>query len=537
MKGVINVKPDKIRLTHILEEIKKGSIKIPIFQREFLWTGINILALFDSIEKSYPIGSLLFWKPEEEYRYKEEFGQYIVSNKTKEIKYVLDGSQRLSTLFGCLANPKNFSKVTISETLKKCEVYYDLDREEFSYFSGKQKQPYLIPLYVLIDTFELLDFCDELRTSLQNKELSDKYIQRARKIATTFVDYEIPYIDIKGGDIKGAVDIFSRVNSTGIDLSKDWMLSALSHNDEFLLSDKIDNLLKELELYNFEKIDRDIILHCIETSTGKIYFDVKTEKIANSKNFPKIVEDTFTNIKLAIEFLRNNFHIIDYKLLPYNTQLIFLTEFFRLNKNPNETEISELQKWFWITTYSNYFTIYSLSKQRTAFQYFQEFALRKRKEAIYNHDDQQLFTTYPFVDKINFGSVRSKALMLFLLNRAYENTKYIEYTPLLEIRYLFNGEKNFSSVVLLQSNDDRRIPTEFIHKKSNADFLLNENRSELFISEYNDNMAMNNYLINRLMEIKKAEKEFVIKIGLNYYEEDEKGIRRLWILEKNLLKH
>jgi len=84
MKEAISVKPEKIRLIHILKKKKKGSIKIPIFQREFIWTGTNILELFDSIEKSYPIGSLLFWKPEEEYRYKEEFGQYIVPNKSKE---------------------------------------------------------------------------------------------------------------------------------------------------------------------------------------------------------------------------------------------------------------------------------------------------------------------------------------------------------------------------------------------------------------------------------------------------------------------
>jgi len=518
MKEAISVKPEKIRLIHILEEIKKGSIKIPIFHREFIWSGTNILELFDSIEKSYPIGSLLFWKPEINFKYKEEFGQYLVNNIAKDIKYVLDGSQRLSTLFGCLSNPKNFSKISSNEIIKKCDIYYDLDKEEFTYVSGI-KPAFLIPIYALIDTFEILNFCDELRTSLQNQELAEKFIQRVRKLATTFVDYEIPYIDIKGGDIKVAIEIFSRINSTGVVLSKDLMLSALTHKDDFLLSDKIDFLLKELEIFNFENLDRDIILHCIETSTGKIYFDVKTEKIADNENFSKLVEDTFQNIKLAIEFLRNNFHVIEYRLLPYNTQLVFLTEFFRLNKNPNEIEISELKKWFWVTTYSNYFTIYSLSKQRKAFQYFQEFAQKKRKDATYNHDNQEPFTTYPYFDKINFGAPRSKALMLFLLNKAYENKKYEDYTPELEVRYLFNEEKNFSSVVLFQSGD-KRIPDEFIHKKSNASFLLNENENfgEFFITNQ-INLPKDEFLTHRLAEIKMAENDFVTKIGLIYYDE------------------
>jgi len=518
MKEAISVKPDKIRLIHILEEIKKGSIKIPVFQRDFEWTPNHLLALFDSIEKSYPIGSLLFWKPELSFEHKEEFGQYIVESVSKDIKYVLDGSQRLSTLFGCLSNPKNFAQVKSNEIVKKCEVYYDLDKEEFTYLSSKQKPIFLVSLYVLIDTFEILDYCDQLRASLQNKELSDKYIQRARKLATIFFDYEIPYIDIKGGDIKGAVDIFSRVNSTGLELSKDVMLSALTHKSGYLLSREINSLLIELDDYNFKNLDRDIILHCIETSTGKIYFDVKTEKIADNENFPKMVEDTFQNLKLAIEFLRNNFHIIEYRLLPYNTQLIFLTEFFRLNKNPNETEITELKKWFWITTYSNYFTIYSLSKQRKAFQHFQEFALKKRNDATYNHDNLQPFTTYPFFDKINFGSVRSKALMLFLLNKAYSNKKYEDYTPELEVRYLFNEERNFSGVVLLQTGDDR-IKEEFIHKKSNANFLLEENKivEEFFIMNYQE-IGKEDFLENRLLAIKNSENEFITKMGLIYYE-------------------
>ncbi len=69
MKEVITVRPDKSRLINILEDINKGRIKIPVFQRDYVWEEKQILELFDSMEKGYPIGSLLFWKPENEYQF------------------------------------------------------------------------------------------------------------------------------------------------------------------------------------------------------------------------------------------------------------------------------------------------------------------------------------------------------------------------------------------------------------------------------------------------------------------------------------
>jgi len=72
---------------------------------------------------------------------------------------------------------------------------------------------------------------------------------------------------------------------------------------------------------------------------------------------------------------------------------------------------------------------------------------------------------------------------------------------------------------LFQSGDPR-IPDEFIHKKSNASFLLNENENfgEFFITNQ-INLPKDEFLTHRLAEIKMAENDFVTKIGLIYYDE------------------
>ncbi|HEY1743867.1 MAG TPA: DUF262 domain-containing protein, partial [Granulicella sp.] len=42
-------------------DIRRGQIKIPQFQRKFVWKEEQAFELLDSIKNNYPIGSLLIW--------------------------------------------------------------------------------------------------------------------------------------------------------------------------------------------------------------------------------------------------------------------------------------------------------------------------------------------------------------------------------------------------------------------------------------------------------------------------------------------
>ncbi|PYD84200.1 hypothetical protein DNF23_55850, partial [Pseudomonas syringae pv. pisi] len=43
-------------------EIDSGQIKLPMFQREFVWDKEQSAKLIDSILKGYPIGTFILWK-------------------------------------------------------------------------------------------------------------------------------------------------------------------------------------------------------------------------------------------------------------------------------------------------------------------------------------------------------------------------------------------------------------------------------------------------------------------------------------------
>ena len=58
-------KPDSKKYADLISDIEKGIIKIPKFQREFVWGIDKTAKLLDSILKGYPIGTFILWKTDE----------------------------------------------------------------------------------------------------------------------------------------------------------------------------------------------------------------------------------------------------------------------------------------------------------------------------------------------------------------------------------------------------------------------------------------------------------------------------------------
>lgn len=55
------IEPRDISFETLMNHVRNGLIKIPDFQREFVWSKKQIVDLLDSIYRHYSIGSFLFW--------------------------------------------------------------------------------------------------------------------------------------------------------------------------------------------------------------------------------------------------------------------------------------------------------------------------------------------------------------------------------------------------------------------------------------------------------------------------------------------
>ncbi|QSJ19797.1 DUF262 domain-containing protein [Nostoc sp. UHCC 0702] len=526
MNDKISVKPDTIYLEDLLDDIANGGYRIPIFQRDFVWKSSQMLDLFDSILKGYPIGSLLFWKTKD-YKTKDQIGPYIIKQEdSDDTKYVLDGFQRISTLFGVLTNPKEYKEKNNAE-LKNFLIYFDIKENSFSYIKNKKDQNiFSIPLYDIYDNRELFNLLRELDKEDITEVDKNRYIDNARNLHSILHKYKLPYVEIRGGDIRSAVVIFSRINSTGTEISEDFMLSALSYNvgTGFLLSDSITEFLNSLNAYNFEDLKRDTILNCISNAKGKIYFDVKIEDLLNRDLEPDLellTKNAYTHIKKAVEFLYKKLFVIDIRLLPYPTQLIFISEYFRLNPEPTLEQCKALKNWFWVTTYSNYFTAYSISQQRSAYQEFCKFAQGEHPDGIYKVNSDAPLTTAKYPDKLNFTGVRPKALQLFYLKSIIGDNEIQDREGLKEIFISSSSKKdrNPANIILrlsseFEENKERKQIKNFI-ETSSTHLLDKHFITEEMVDLYKQD-RIDDFISKRESYLKLKESKFVEKMEIRY---------------------
>ena len=424
MNKSINIETQIRSLTKVLDDLRQGIIQVPPFQREFVWERSNIRELFDSIKNNYPIGSILLWKPREHKLWESrKIGSFTLPDSEGQQIYVLDGYQRLSSLFGCLTNPEK-AGLQYDEKLRGdyFDLYYDLEDESFIYMGGRDPKPCQVPVYILMST---MDFRRHSRKFIEpnvKEEELEAYLNRADAFSRSLVDYKIAVIEVTNAELDDAVDIFSRINSKGTDISPDWMVNALAYNDNFSFALEIDNLKDRLRRYNFSGISRTALFRCYQSAfDDKMYIDqTNIEKLAKRSDFADIVKETTPYIEKSVKFLYQDLNVIDYKLLPYNTQLIFLMTFFKKVASPSESQIKALKKWFWVTSYANYFTIYSLSNQRRAFEHFVEYIRGYEDDMVFMDATKQAFTTLSFPERVSLASVRCRSLLLFELQH-YRN--------------------------------------------------------------------------------------------------------------------
>ena len=79
-----------IWLSKLLKDFEEGKILIPPFQRDFVCDNTKKIELLDSLNKGFPIGSVLFWMPEKNVRenFYEEDSQLIGGYKIKNVDTV-----------------------------------------------------------------------------------------------------------------------------------------------------------------------------------------------------------------------------------------------------------------------------------------------------------------------------------------------------------------------------------------------------------------------------------------------------------------
>src|SRR5687768_6880867 len=93
-----------LKVRELLDEVVGGKVVLPEIQRAYVWKGPQVAKLMDSLYKEYPSGQILLWDTMDLPITKNLEG--VKSPALPAVgspKIVLDGQQRLTSLFKALA--------------------------------------------------------------------------------------------------------------------------------------------------------------------------------------------------------------------------------------------------------------------------------------------------------------------------------------------------------------------------------------------------------------------------------------------------
>lgn len=133
-----------LKLTELVTKIDQKELVIPDFQRGFKWKQADIKKLLESLLLDFPIGAALFWKTERkalEYRLVEdvdfkddddtdceETNVAHEQNGAKEIDFILDGQQRITSIYKLFPKTVAPTEREIDSNLKGLRFFLDLSR-------------------------------------------------------------------------------------------------------------------------------------------------------------------------------------------------------------------------------------------------------------------------------------------------------------------------------------------------------------------------------------------------------------------------
>lgn len=340
MKSDVSTKlsTDTAFFSDLISEIRKGEIKVPQFQRKFVWKDEQALDLLDSVANRYPIGSVLLWKTKEKLNAERNIGNFKLpeTDDLTPTNYVLDGQQRMTVIYSCLGT---------SEDSDGFSAGYDLEKECFIEIKDSHPSAEIFPLRKIFSTTSLLNY----RTSLLSSSNSNTLQDRLDDLISAFTQYKLPVVTLKDLTIEEVCPIFERINSSGTKLSTYDLMVAATWAENFDLNDKVDDILQSLEAKGYGNSSRASILKAISAIELESIQDKSLRSLRNLST--STIDDLISRTRLAmlsaVDVLSTQFGIYSWDFLSYEAVLIICTYIFREVKHLTADQSGRLKQWFW----------------------------------------------------------------------------------------------------------------------------------------------------------------------------------------------
>lgn len=340
-----------MQIYQILDKIDERQLFVPAFQREYVWKRPDAKNLIGSLLSDYPTGTMLTWETNSPPELK---GKHKYSASQGSVKLILDGQQRITTLYMLIRGklPPYYTKEEIVNNIQG--LYINVSTLELEYYKKTRmaNNPLWVDItHVFNEKINALTIIQAVtaKDSLSNEDQL-KIMQNIGTIMgllkRDFLEQTIP---VKAR-LRDAIDIFYRVNSSGVNLTDAELalaqISAYWPDAREQIKTKMYELAKQGWVFKL-----DFFVYCL---LGVMYqLGSKMEKLHDSSNETEVREvwkqlnnDT---LDYVCNLMRDHAYVDHTKEINSIYALVPIIVFaFRKGKTRlTEVEIKKVVKWFY----------------------------------------------------------------------------------------------------------------------------------------------------------------------------------------------
>lgn len=352
----------------LLQQINSGESVLPDFQRDFVWDASATQELIASIAHDYPAGSLLRIRNTKNLFAFREFEGAPSLNGGRPTYLVLDGQQRLTSLYQAFFGVGehryylDISKLLGGADFEEAIFHLRANHKQVKQFETLEVQASKLVLPLKVLRGGAGEFGRWTRNVARSQNDRDKFEEQISEVEEHWIrivdDYRFPVVTLSDQTGPDAVcTIFETLNRTGVKLTAFELLTARFWPMGINLRELWDKATKNLPIIADFEIDPYYLLQVICLCSRPTPSCKRSDVLGLS---PEVLTQWWEPATLALgkalEILRDDCGVIVPRWLPYNTMLIPCAAVLAKHGEHDAAEVGgnrqKLCRWFWCSVFS-----------------------------------------------------------------------------------------------------------------------------------------------------------------------------------------